>query len=176
MSKTSEILSEEHKNILKVVEALNKETEKLKLEEEINKAFFAEVIEFIKNYADKFHHAKEEEILFKEFNKACEEGRLHCNPIEQMMHEHEIGRKFVKEMIEGLEKEDKSKLKNGANGYTNLLKEHIFKEDNILYPMADDALSPKVHKELEEKAKAAEAKLKAVKERGLAFAKEAGNR
>jgi len=141
MSKTSEILSEEHKNILKVVEALNKETEKLKLEEEINKAFFAEVIEFIKNYADKFHHAKEEEILFKEFNKACEEGRLHCNPIEQMMHEHEIGRKFVKEMIEGLEKEDKSKLKNGANGYTNLLKEHIFKEDNILYPMANEALN-----------------------------------
>ena len=137
---TTQILSDEHKNILKFIEALDKEAEKLEQGKEINKEFFIKAIDFIRNYADKFHHAKEEDILFKEFSKKAEEGCLHCNPVEQMLFEHEEGRKFVKGMSEALEEKNKAKLNENAKGYVNLLKEHIFKEDNILYPMADEVL------------------------------------
>src|SRR3989338_1018521 len=139
-SETSKILSKEHKNILKVADALEFEIGRLK-DKQIDTIFFKNVIDFIRNYADKFHHAKEEDILFKEFNKCAEEGCLHCNPVEQMLVEHDEGRRNVKVMESGLNEKNKSKLIEGAKGYIQLIREHIFKEDNILYPMADNALS-----------------------------------
>src|SRR3989338_6539890 len=96
---------------------------------------------FIRNYVDKFHHAKEEDILFKEFNKCAEEGCIHCNPVEQMLFEHDEGRKSVKMMELGMDEREKNKLIEGARNYIQLIREHIYKEDNILYPMADEALS-----------------------------------
>ena len=98
MESPTKILSDEHQNILKVINALIKECSDLESEKELDKAFFKRAIDFIRNYADKFHHAKEEEILFKELCK--ETAELHCNPVEQMLYEHELGRGFVKEMGE----------------------------------------------------------------------------
>ncbi|MBS3121339.1 hemerythrin domain-containing protein [Candidatus Woesearchaeota archaeon] len=170
------ILSEEHKHILKITEALNNECDALQSGEEINYAFFAAAIDFIRNYADKFHHAKEEDFLFKEFCAAAEEGCVHCNPTEQMLHEHELGRGFVKGMEEALQKEDKTKLMENAREYAQLLQEHIFKEDNILYPMADEALSEKVQNDLLKKFKAVEVKKfpEGYKDKYINFAKGLG--
>ena len=119
----------------------------------INATFFAKIIDFIRNYADKFHHAKEEDILFKEFNKCAEEGLVHCNPIKQMLFEHDEGRKSVKMIESGMNEKNKNKLIKGAKNYIQLIREHISKEDNILYPMADETLSEKVQKTMLEKFK-----------------------
>ena len=151
-SETSKILSKEHENILKVVDALELEVKQLN-DKDIDTTIFRKVIDFIRNYADKFHHAKEEDILFKEFNKCAEEGCVHCNPVEQMLVEHDEGRRNVKLMESGLNEKNKSKLIEGAKGYIELIREHIFKEDNILYPMADEALSNEVKKTMLEKFK-----------------------
>ena len=70
----------------------------------------------------------------------------HCNPIEQMLHEHTLGRGFVKGLSEAVEKGDKAEAVKNARGYCELLQEHIFKEDNILYPMADEALKESAQK------------------------------
>jgi len=64
--KPTQILSEEHKYILEVIAALNRECQSLESGKNLDKNFFEEAIDFIRNYADKFHHAKEEDILFKE--------------------------------------------------------------------------------------------------------------
>jgi hemerythrin-like domain-containing protein len=141
---TTKILSDEHKNILKVIDSLNDEIRKLSSGREINKDFLEKAVEFIRQYADKFHHAKEEDILFKEFCKAVEKGEVHCNPVEQMLSEHESGRSFVKGIEEGLNKEKKIQIIENVEGYTQLLQEHIFKEDKILYPMIDGVLSLQV--------------------------------
>src|SRR3990167_7031884 len=135
-SEISKILSGEHENILKVVDALESEIGKLN-NKNINALFFRKVIDFIRNYADKFHHAKEEDILFKEFNKCAEQNPecVHCDPTEQMLIEHDEGRKLVKGMEESLHKKDKKELIKNSRGYSHLIQEHIFKEDNILYPM-----------------------------------------
>ena len=151
-SETSKILSKEHENILKIVDALEFKIEQLN-DKSIDISFFKKVIDFIRNYADKFHHAKEEDILFKEFNKCAEEGCVHCNPVEQMLVEHDEGRKNVKLMESGLNEKNKDKLIEGATNYIRLIREHIFKEDNILYPMADEVLSEEVKKIMLEKFK-----------------------
>src|SRR3989344_3946872 len=154
--KPTQILSEEHKYILEVIAALNRECQSLESGKGLDKNFFEEAIDFIRNYADKFHHAKEEDILFKELCKPSVE--MHCNPVEQMLYEHDLGRGFVKSMEEGLNKDDKARVIENARGYAALLQDHIFKEDNILYPMADRALSEKVQKSIIDKFKEPENK------------------
>jgi hemerythrin-like domain-containing protein len=150
-SETSKILSEEHQNILKVIEILEKECDAIEDSKELDKDFFEKTIDFIRNYADKFHHAKEEDILFKELNKP--EIEMHCNPTEQMLVEHDEGRAFVKGMETRLNEGDKTRVVRNARAYAQLLKEHISKEDDILYPMADEALSEKTKKQMLEKFK-----------------------
>ncbi len=152
-SATLKMLAQEHENILKVAEALGKECDLIEQREDIDERFFMGVIAFVRNYADKFHHAKEEDILFKEFEKLAKEGRLHCNPIEQMLFEHDEGRKFIAAMANALEKKDKKNLIKNSLCYVNLIQEHIFKEDNILYPMADNALNEETKREMLKKFK-----------------------
>jgi hemerythrin-like domain-containing protein len=172
--KLTKALSDEHQNILKVIDALTKECSSLESGKELDKDFFEKAIDFIRNYADKFHHAKEEDILFVELNK--EDIEMHCNPIPQMLHEHDLGRDFVKGMEQALKENNKAKVIENAKGYAQLLQEHIFKEDNILYPMADEALNQQIQKEVLDKFKQAESKRKADEERCLDIVKEFCNR
>jgi len=148
MDKAIRILVEEHKNILRVVDALEKECNEIKSGGKVDEDFFRKVIDFIRNYADRFHHAKEEDILFKEFCKTAEKGCLHCNPVEQMLYEHDIGRKFIKGIEEGIKEKNKRKIVENSLGYVNLIREHIFKENNILYPMAENAFNKKTKEEI----------------------------
>ena len=133
------ILSEEHQNILKVIDGVLKECNEIERGKDLDKGYFAEVIDFIKNYADGYHHAKEEDILFKAMLENVE--NLHCNPIPVMLHEHDEGRQYVKNLEEGIANSDNEQILTNARGYCFLLQNHIYKEDNVLYPMAEEALS-----------------------------------
>ena len=132
-------LSEEHKNILSVIQKVLIKCREIEDGANLEPDFFYEVIAFIRNYADKYHHAKEEDVLFKVM--LDNQGALHCNPIPVMLHEHEQGRAFVQGMEEGLAEKDPQKAVEYATEYCYLLQEHIYKEDNVLYPMAEEALS-----------------------------------
>ena len=143
---TTKILNKEHENILKVIASIERECEQLNNGKEIDEKYFEKAIDFIINYADKFHHAKEEDILFEEFNKVSEQA--HCNPVDQMLHEHNIGRNFVKGMKQAIKIKDKEELIKNAQGYAELLKEHIYKEDHILYPMTEEVISEEKQEEM----------------------------
>lgn len=172
MSKPTEMLTDEHKNIITVVNALDRECNSLVSGKELNKTFIEKAIDFFKHYADKFHHAKEEEILFKELRKNSD--KMDCDPTGQMEYEHELGRDFVKQMEEGLNENNKRKIVENARKYIQLLQEHIFKEDNILFPMADGALDNKVQKLMAAKFKQIEQERFGgkIKNKYLSFAKE----
>lgn len=176
MSKLTKTLSEEHQNILKVIDVLEKEANELQRGKELDKKFLKKAVDFIKNYADKFHHMKEEDILFKELCADSNKENMHCNPVHQMLHEHDLGREHVKGIVEGLKENDKEKVIEHLGGYCSLLKDHIFKEDNILYPMADQVLSEEIMKKLQKKSNKVEADRKKDKIKYLAFVKEAGKR
>lgn len=127
----TKILLDEHQNILKVVRLITSASGNR------DKKFFEAIIDFIKNYADRLHHGKEENILFPAL---CQNPNMHCDPTMQMRYEHDEGRKFVKGMEDGLQDELWPEVIQNAHGYADLLNNHIFKEENILFPMAEDAL------------------------------------
>lgn len=168
----TKMLSEEHQNILKITSALIKECDTLESGRALDKNFFEKAIGFIRNYADKFHHAKEEDILFAEINKG--NANMHCNPTQQMLYEHEQGREYVKGIEDGLKNNNVKKVIENARGYASLLQEHIWKEDNILYPMVNQALPSAIQESILQEFKKAESKRfkKGIKEKYLKLAKE----
>lgn len=103
-------------------------------------------IPFVREYADRYHHAKEENVLFKFMEKP---GVLtHCNPLPQMNYEHEEGRKYIRGMQESLQQGDVNTALRYAYGWLQLLRDHISKEDNILYPMAEEGVPQSERAEL----------------------------
>lgn len=95
--------------------------------------------EFIREFADAFHHVKEENILFRYLSLP---GVLtHCDPIPQMLYEHELARSRLEELESALHRADLPALAESIQNYVLLMKQHIFKEDHVLYPMAEKGLS-----------------------------------
>ena len=134
-------LKDEHQLILRMLALLE---EKARLTEEgsfHDYCFYLDGVDFIRNYADRFHHAKEEDILFEAL---IENGMPRANsPVAAMLMEHDLGREFVKGMEEAATRalngeagQDEAIVTN-ARGYLELLREHISKEDDILYPLAE---------------------------------------
>ncbi|NLP01389.1 MAG: hypothetical protein GX089_02760 [Fibrobacter sp.] len=104
------------------------------LESRSNHDLIAKGIDFIRNYADAFHHAKEEKILFGYFDSDSD-------IIKSFITEHETGREYVREARRSLEKDDWVSLEKNLTAYRDLLTEHIKKEDEILYPWMNRSLS-----------------------------------
>ncbi|HVP37309.1 MAG TPA: hemerythrin domain-containing protein [Terriglobales bacterium] len=153
--KPTEELKEEHKVILRMLKVLEKASLNLEEGKEVKPEVFKKAVDFIRNFADKCHHGKEEDTLFPMMEKygIPREG----GPLGVMLYEHTLGRNYVKVMAEAVEKYEKGdkssveKLVENARGYAGLLAPHIFKEDNILYVMADRSIPEKEQKILEEK-------------------------
>ena len=145
-------LKEEHQAILLMLQVLEAVCKKLEIGEDVNKDDLYKMVDFIKIYADKSHHHKEEDLLFPAMVEAGipKEG----GPIGVMLAEHTMGRNFVQGMNQALEEfstgsaDSSSKIVSNARGYVELLTDHIYKEDNILYPMAEMHISDEKHSEL----------------------------
>jgi hemerythrin-like domain-containing protein len=137
----TEDLMKEHQLILKYIDLMERYAE-FDLKDLIAPILFENAncfIQFIHEFADHFHHAKEEDILFRylEFPGVL----THCNPVPQMLFEHSKAREFVRNMENAIQTKEINELTVNAGEYARLLKEHIYKEDNILYPMAERGLS-----------------------------------
>lgn len=136
-----EILKAEHRLIEKVLEA----TERMVDRAPIDRAYFLKAIEFLSQFADGVHHAKEEEELFPALESA---GIPHeGGPIGCMLHEHDQGRSFIRGMIAALDAAASGDaggvwlLQTAVRQYVQLLRQHIQKEDNVLFRIADSALA-----------------------------------
>ena len=75
-------------------------------------------------------------------------GETHCNPVPVMLNEHEDGRECVEMMEHAMEEKHPDNMQLYCEGYAELLSQHIYKEDNILYPMAEDALKEEVKQKI----------------------------
>jgi len=102
-------------------------------------------VNLIRNFADGFHHAKEEKLLFPMMiTKGFSDQQ---GPVALMLSEHDLGRLYTKEISNNIEllKQDKNnalqKIQTNMKSYINLLRNHIAKENNVLFRMADQVLS-----------------------------------
>ena len=94
---------------------------------------------FLKEFADKCHHGKEEGILFPALVKAGIPDK--GGPIGQMLAEHVEGRSFIKAMEAAIGSSvDGRAFAEAAGGYARLLRSHIAKENDVLFPAADRVL------------------------------------
>lgn len=146
MGKATQDLRNEHDAILHVLEILDKTlSSSTKDDEEILK-FGSELVYFLKIFADKCHHGKEESHLFKELiaRGIQNEG----GPIGVMLHEHQLGRESIASMSKALETKDLSGFKASAINYRDLLRNHIDKENKVLFAMADKVLDEAEQSEL----------------------------
>ena len=141
----TDILKHEHRAIESVLDSLDKAADAVRNGKVVPKWVFADGLDFIRNFADRCHHGKEEGRLFVVYG---ERGMpTQGGPVAMMLIEHEQGRAFVREAAAQLEKwsngdaEAGVKMADALQGYTGLLREHIFKEDNILYPMGDQHIT-----------------------------------
>jgi hemerythrin-like domain-containing protein len=137
----TEVLMEEHRVIERFLDTLEVAAERLESDKPVRAGFFIEAAEFIKGFADGCHHRKEEGFLFPALEAAGmpRDG----GPIGMMLYEHEEGRAFTKAMREAAEHLDSgdasavSAVTQNARGYAALLRQHIHKENMILFRMAD---------------------------------------
>ena len=127
-------LVDEHALIKRWIALIPEVVNNLDVESEGGRRRILDGIDMIRSYADKYHHAKEEDILFKYFDEDAD--------IIKVMHEdHTRGRALVTEMLAALEKRDAKTIAANLMAYRELLTEHIRKEDEILYPWMDNQLS-----------------------------------
>lgn len=101
-----------------------------------------DIARFLKDYADRYHHGKEEDLLFPAM---AERGiPVEDGPVGQMMAEHVKGRQFIGGMREAASGEllDTDQFLESAAGYVELLRAHIRKENNVLFPMGDQKIPP----------------------------------
>jgi hemerythrin-like domain-containing protein len=140
-------LIKEHGPVRLILRILEKINDKLEAGQEMNTADLENAVAFIREFADKCHHGKEENLLFpvmKE-NDIAEEMVL----IDALIEEHKTGRNFVKNMTEAIAEKNNFKFIENAKGYVALLNPHIDKENSSLFPMAEKSLSKEKQKELE---------------------------
>jgi hemerythrin-like domain-containing protein len=139
MSRAIDDLRHEHDAILSALGILDALVEKLGGKHPPTGEDLRAFLGFLKEFADACHHGKEEGILFPALVKAGipQQG----SPIGQMLAEHVQGRSFIKAMEAASgQVVDGTAFATAARGYATLLRSHIAKENDVLFPIAERTL------------------------------------
>lgn len=149
-----QVLRNEHEAILRMLDGLDLLSKKLLGNVPVSTHTLNGYLEFFRLFADRCHHGKEEDVFFPllERRGIPREG----GPIGVMLFEHDHGRELLQEMTAAAgdyEKDPQSASRRwvrAAQQYSQLLREHIMKENNILFLMAERVLSPEEQSSLAE--------------------------
>lgn len=156
------LLIKEHDNILRMLDVIHKASLNILQDEKIDIDDFKKMIDFIRKYADKTHHGKEEDYLFKVMVEDL------GGPAEKlirngMLVEHDIGRLYVSDLDAALDahKDDPSDENRlailvAAGSYEQLLRRHIQKENDAVFSFGERNLPPKSAQWVEEQTQAFE--------------------
>ena len=149
MGKATEDLRHEHEAILYVLQILEKAMASGDKGNDGMLKFYGELVHFLKIFADKCHHGKEEGFLFPALSEkgvGSERG-----PIGVMLEEHRLGREYIAQMSDAGESKNLPAVTAAAVRYRELLINHIEKENKVLFVMADNLLDDKTQEALFEK-------------------------
>jgi hemerythrin-like domain-containing protein len=139
--KSVERLMAEHELIERGLVLLEKAVARIDAGQTLPEGFSAWAARFFQQFADKCHHAKEEDVFFPVLKQRGipEQG----GPIGMMLHEHVLGRDCVGRMLEASQMQpfDSRTFAEAARQYIPLLRQHIFKENNVLFRMAERVMS-----------------------------------
>lgn len=175
MREPMDILRHEHEIILKVVNGLEGLGHAIKRGQDVDPEKLSAAVRFMREFADRCHHAKEEEILFPaliEKGVGDEHG-----PIAQLLQDHKAGRDYVTALAETVTRYAESRDAVGASAVATAIRHivklylsHIWKENNVLFPMAERLFSQEERQVLYDKFEEAERSIGMDHEKLAAFA------
>jgi len=135
-------LRRDHDLIEKVIKSMETTIQLLESGKKIPEPILLPVIDFSKNFTDVCHHSKEEKSLFPALERSG--MPTHMGPIAMMLMEHEITRKIGNKMEEStkdyFEKGDATELISDLKEYVEHVTQHLWKENNRLFMMAEARL------------------------------------
>ena len=140
---STESLRKDHKLIEKVLQALGATIKLLKDGKKIPEQILLPTIDFTQNFTDVCHHGKEEEALFPALEKAG--MPTHMGPIRMMLLDHQRTKQIAEKIEESskkyLETNDSTDLILALEVYVQHVTEHLWKENNRLFMMAESRLN-----------------------------------
>jgi hemerythrin-like domain-containing protein len=133
----------EHRLIMRMIKLLEKQLILIDSGQQADGFFIAQAVDFLQTYADRTHHGKEEDLLFKklaEKNLSAE----HRKVMEELLAEHVIARSKVRGLSEAnlryLQGEEKAlgEIRSFLEALVSLYPAHIEKEDKHFFiPVMD---------------------------------------
>jgi hemerythrin-like domain-containing protein len=159
--KPTDVLEEEHRLILQAVAVMTALADALEAGQAVEGQVFQDIVEFMRTYADKRHHGKEEDLLFP-LLLARGIPPQGC-PIGALRGEHEEGRALVRAFAGAAAAygEDRAAARaviTALRALTQLYPSHIWKEDYLLFPMTNKVLGPEDQSALYEQFQAVDQK------------------
>lgn len=150
--KATEELKNEHQGIELMLNILQVISDRLRAGASVDLEHLEGMMEFFTVFVDKCHHGKEEEFLFPALEAASipREG----GPIGVLLSEHVQGRERVARMRDALnllrtaDPAGSGSFRESADTYITLLRQHIHKENNILFVIAESKLDAAKDSEL----------------------------
>lgn len=139
MNDPMKMLYNEHAIIVNAVDAVCQAKELIGKDEQKYFEAVKKLIAFFQNYADKYHHFKEEEILFPEMSKKNE--LLAYGVIKEMLDNHEEFREMLRSAEEKLSRNNLEAAQKILEKYAELLLEHIAVENDELFQMTEALFS-----------------------------------
>lgn len=143
--KPTQALQEEHEGILRILDILRAICEKMASHKTIQGEHLDQIMAFLRIFIDRCHHGKEERFLFPEISNANVPKK--ADIVDELMNEHAEGRKLVEQMGAALERfyrgdqEAPGVFMDAVDRYEDLIRNHIHKENTILFPQAEKKLS-----------------------------------
>jgi hemerythrin-like domain-containing protein len=132
----------EHRLIEKMFELVRKEIKHIEERQQADPIFIDTTVDFIRMYADRTHHGKEEDILFRDLEKK-DIAERDKKIMQELIDEHTYGRRTVKELVEAKEKYLQGQtgalevILDKLNVLVNFYPEHIEKEDKVFFPATE---------------------------------------
>lgn len=137
--KCTEVLISEHKVILRIADVLIAIAQESEQKSQLNTEDVAGILEILRLFGDEYHQGKEERALFPVFTAVCD--RAEVEAIRHMLHEHEEDRSLLAAMEEAVHQSNPADFAKHARQLDEILRMHIFKEDNILFEIVNSGLS-----------------------------------
>src|SRR5215470_19862578 len=136
--KSTTLLSQEHKVILRTLDVMDALCAGLEAGHQADEQDIGHILDFLRSFADAHHQAKEEAILFPALKRAATaQGR----PVEHLSREHDQERSLVEDLETELRLAKLPEFMASARRLSSTLRNHMYKEDRILFVEADAILS-----------------------------------
>lgn len=138
-------LRAEHERIARALVCLARLAAHVRARGDVHPDAVRALLEFLREYADHDHHAREERVLFPWLSQRGFPPEI--GPVAVMLHEHDEGRALLRHLLAAskhiqIDADVREEFATHAEAYCRLLYEHIDKENNVLFVLADRAGDP----------------------------------